>query len=232
MDLRTRREVVRKLSGEYRRSSKKEKGKILEDLIRITGYERSYARFVLRNPSPEILAKRKRKKPSKYEPVFKHLREVWAVSNFACGKISVAGLPALISSLEKFKEIKLTRSERNLLLSISASTCDRLLKVERRKMTLKGRSGTKPGTLLKSQIPVRIFTPLDEEKPGFTEVDLAAHCGSSLRDTYLNSFDSVDLATCWTEKQAFRGRGEFLTVGGFRVDFYLKFKLRLEWIFM
>lgn len=217
MDLRTRQEIVRKIFRDYQKAPKKEKGGILDNLIRLTGYERSYARFVLRNPPKKSQSRVKRSKPSKYQPVFNHLKRLWTVANFACGKILTAAAPVLISSLQKFKEIALDEKEKKLLLAISAATCDRLLKSERKGMALKGRSGTKPGTLLKSQIPVRIFTPWDEERPGFLEIDLVAHCGDSLRDTYLNSFDGVDLATCWTEKQAFRGRGELLTAAAFEI---------------
>lgn len=216
MELKTRKEIIKKIGRDYQKASKKEKGGILDNLIRLTGYERSYARFVLRNPPPKF-GKVKRNKPSKYEPILEHLKKIWAVANFACGKILTCAIPTLVSSLKEFKEIKLTKEAEKLLLSISAATCDRLLKPERKGMTLKGRSGTKLGTLLKSQIPVRIFTPWNEEHPGFLEIDLVAHCGDSLRDTYLNSFDGVDPATCWTEKQAFRGRGELLTLEAFEI---------------
>ncbi len=215
MDLNTRKEIVKKLSKEYRQVTKKTKGMILTELIRLTGYERSHARFVLRNPPSATPIKQRRKRLGRYEPILPVLKRVWAVANFACGKLLVPGLPTLVAALERFKELKLKEEERKLLLAISPASCDRWLKAERTKLTLKGRSGTKPGTLLKHQIPVRIFTPWNEEQPGFLEVDLVAHCGDSLRDTYLNSLDAVDLATTWTEKQAFRGRGELLTVGAF-----------------
>lgn len=82
---------------------------------------------------------------------------------------------------------------------------------------IKGRSGTKPGTLLKHQIPVRIFTPWDEETPGFLEIDLVTHCGESLVDTYINTLDSVDIATTWTEKQALMGKSERVTIEAYEI---------------
>jgi hypothetical protein len=101
------------------------------------------------------------------------------------------------------------------LLKVSAATVDRLLKGDRKRLEIKGKSGTKPGTLLKSQIPVRIFTPWDEQAPGFLEIDLVAHCGESLVDTYINTLDAVDIATTWIEKQALMGKSERLTVAAF-----------------
>ncbi len=124
----------------------------------------------------------------------------------------MVAIPELLKSLTRFNEIKVTRKEKKLLLSISHATVDRLLKADRKRLEIKGRSGTKPGTLLKSQIPVRIFTPWDEQTPGFLEIDYVAHCGSSLADTYISSLDAIDIATCWTEKQAALGRSERVTV--------------------
>lgn len=124
-------------------------------------------------------------------------------------------IPEFLESLLRFKEIKVNKSEKKLLLKISAATIDRLLKPDRKRLEIKGRSGTKPGTLLKHQIPVRIFTPWDEQSPGFLEIDLVAHCGESLVDTYINTLDSVDIATTWTEKQALMGRSERATIEAF-----------------
>ena len=74
-------------------------------------------------------------------------------------------------------ELHLTASSKEKLLRISAATVDRLLQPERRKQQLRGRSQTKPGTLLKHQIPIRTFAEWDEQQPGFVEMDLVAHDG-------------------------------------------------------
>lgn len=79
------------------------------------------------------------------------------------------------------KELVVTQKEQNLLFAISPATVDCLLKPERRKLEIKRTSGTKPGTLLKNQIPIKIFTPWNEQMPGFIEMDLVAHCGDTLR---------------------------------------------------
>lgn len=215
MDLKTKQVVVKQLAKEYKRASKKEKGVILTELVRLTGYNRSYARFVLRT-SPQVRVKRQRRtRSSKYLVILPKLKKLWVVSNFACGQLLISAVPDLLGQLVKFDEIKVSRTERKLLLKISSATVDRLLKVERNRLQIKGRSGTKPGTLLKHQIPVRIFTPWDEQAPGFLEIDLVAHCGESLMDTYVNTLDAVDISTTWTEKQALMGKSERATIEAF-----------------
>lgn len=205
--------VIRIFSPKYKKGSKKQKGLILTEVVSLTGYHRKHVRRLLNNPPSG--KKFKRYKPSRYLSILPQLKKLWVVSNFACGKILVPAIPELLESLLRFKEIKVNKPEKKLLLKISAATADRLLKADRRKLEIKGRSGTKPGTLLKHQIPVRIFTPWDEQTPGFLEIDCVAHCGESLVDTYINTLDAVDIATTWTEKQALMGKGERLTIEAF-----------------
>ena len=206
--------IIRAFSKEYIRAGKKRKGIILDEILKVTNYHRKHAVELLNNP-PKSTRQIRRRKPSLYQPIYLKLRKIWATSNFSCGKILVPAIPNLLEPMVKFKEIKVTRQEKRLLLKISPATCDRLLKPDRKKLEIKGRSGTKPGSLLKHQIPVRIFTPWDEQVPGFLEIDYVAHCGETLADTYINTLDSTDIATCWTEKEACLGRSEKVTVEAF-----------------
>lgn len=157
--------LLRIFSQQYRRAAKKQKGLILTEVVSLTSYHRKHVRRLLNNPPSR--KKFKRYRPSIYLPILPKLKRLWVVSNFTCGKILVPAIPELLESLLRFKEIKLGRDERKLLLKISAATVDRLLKPDRKRLEIKGRSGTKPGTLLKNQIPVRTFTPWDEQVPGF-----------------------------------------------------------------
>lgn len=205
--------LFRIFSRQYKKASKKQRGLILTEVVGLTGYHRKHARLLLIKPPSK--KNFRRNKSSKYQPVLSQLRKLWAVSNFACGKILIPAIPSLLKQLLKFNEIRVTEEERSLLLKISAATVDRLLKADRRKLQIKGRSGTKPGSFLKHQIPVRIFTPWNEETPGFVEIDYVAHCGETLVDTYISSLDAVDIATCWTEKEACLGRSERATIEAF-----------------
>lgn len=213
MEIQIKREVIIKLSILYKQASKKEKGNLLNELIRLTAYNRAYARRVLRKPP--IQKQIRRKKASSYLCVLVELQTLWKASNYCCGQLLVAALPQLLSVLKRDGNLIITADKEKLLLQISSATIDRLLKPERNKLGIKGRSGTKPGTLLKSQIPVRIYTPWDERKPGFVELDLVAHCGDSLRGEYINTLDVVDLATGWSERQGLVGKGEYRTKQAF-----------------
>lgn len=93
------------------------------------------------------------------------------------------------------------------MLSVSAATIDRRLRLYKPKL-LKGLSTTKPGTLLKKQVPVHTYTPWDEQRPGFVEIDLVAHCGISTAGHYLNSLVVTDIATGWTECIGVWGKGQ------------------------
>ena len=94
------------------------------------------------------------------------------------------------------------------MLSLSASTVDRLLAVERKKYEGRGKSTTRPGYLLKKQIAIRTFTDWNDETAGFLEVNLVAHCGESASGQFLNTLTITDIATGWTELGALIKRSE------------------------
>lgn len=199
----------------YRQGSKKVKRQILDEFCETTGYCRGYARFVLRNHGRQVWLRgkrvivgdvgqrRQRQKPRHYnEAVVQELSKLWELMNYSCGKRLVAIMPELIVKLEQFGELRLAASTRAKLLRISAATVDRLLQPERRKQQLRRRSHTKPGTLLKHQIPIRTFAEWDEQQPGFAEIDLVAHDGGLALGDYCQTLDLTDVCTGWTETEA------------------------------
>jgi hypothetical protein len=199
----------------YRQGRKKVKRQILDEFCKTTGYSRGYARFVLRNHGRQVLLhgqkviigdlhKRQQRVKSRYydEQVVQALSKLWQLLNYLCGKRLVAIMPELIAKLEQFGELRLTPLTKEKLLRISAASIDRLLQPERRKHQLRGRSHTKPGTLLKHQIPIRTFAEWDEQRPGFAEIDLVAHDGSLALGDYCQTLDLTDVCTGWTETEA------------------------------
>ncbi|MDR7466018.1 MAG: hypothetical protein QN141_01930 [Armatimonadota bacterium] len=94
------------------------------------------------------------------------------------------------------------------LLRMSAATIDRKLAPYRRQLKPRGLTTTRPGRLLKPHVPVRTFTPWDERHPGFTELDLVAHCGEATHGEYLHSLSLVDVATAWFEPRAVVNRSQ------------------------
>jgi hypothetical protein len=199
----------------YRHGSKKVKQQILDEFCETTGYCRGYARFVLRNHGRQVWLRGKtvivgdvrkrqqRQKPRYYnEAIVQELIKLWKLLNYVCGKRLVAIMPELIAKLEQFGELRLAPVTKEKLLSISAATVDRLLQPERRKQQLRRRSHTKPGTLLKHQIPIRTFAEWDEQQPGFAEIDLVAHDGGLALGDYCQTLDLTDICTGWTETEA------------------------------
>jgi len=125
-----------------------------------------------------------------------------------CGKRLKPFLPALLDNLKRHEEIDISKEDEALIISVSASTIDRILAPARKDIRLKGKATTKPGTLLKHQIPIRTFADWTEDKPGFLEVDLVAHCGDLNRGEYINTINMTDIVTGWTVSTAFMGRGQ------------------------
>ena len=212
LTMKARQEVTKATAGQYRGASKKEKSKILDQFIATTGYSRWYARLVLRHEGPRlqtdkqtiVLVERKsstkRKRVRFYdEKVQTALVRLWRIMDYICGKRLQPSLPELITVPERHNEFRCDRETRAKLLRISAASIDRLLKPERRKYELRGRAGTKPGTLLKKQIPIRTFAEWDEQCPGFVEIDLVAHDGGLAAGDYCQTLDLTDIATTWTE---------------------------------
>ena len=117
-------------------------------------------------------------------------------------------MPEVIHRLEYFGELKIESEVRAKLLRISAATIDRLLRAERRKHELRGRGRTKPGTLLKKQIPLRTFSEWNEQRPGFVEIDLVGHDGGLLQGDFLYTLDMTDVYSGWTEVQAVQNKAQ------------------------
>lgn len=132
----------------------------------------------------------------------------WRAANGICSKRLVPYLPELVRVLEHHGELPLEAQTKVRLLALSPATADRLLQAERQLAKPHGLSTTKPGTLLKSAIPIRTFAEWDEAVAGFTEIDLVVHCGTTTRGEYLHSLTVTDVATGWTECVALRTRGQ------------------------
>jgi hypothetical protein len=210
-----RKTVTKALAEQYRRSPKKKKGWLLAQFVEATGYNQVYASRLLRNygrrqeVAPgvvvEATGRGRRGKPRAHRygaDVLKVLIKVWELMDFICGKRPAAALPEVLPKLVQFNEVRVAKKVMHKLLQISPATIDRLLEPQRQKMTLKNRGGTKPGTLLKNQIPVRTFADWDEARLGFLEVDLVGHGGGSGYGEFCQTLNVTDVATGWTEQRA------------------------------
>ena len=205
--------VSNTMCEEYRKASKKQKYVILDQFIKLTGYNRNYASRklrlgIIRTIKPRhnaILPKNtcKKGRPKLYgSDITQALHKVWSAMDYVCGKRLHAGMKDILDAMLSFGELACSDDIKAKLIAVSPATIDRLLQPERMKHNLKGRSTTKPGTLLKSQIPIRLGNEWDDTRPGFIEIDLVAHCGENARGEYINTLDTIDIATGWNETQA------------------------------
>lgn len=207
MSISARRELTRSRSQEYRTASRKEKSRILDDFVQATGLNRKYAGSALREPGAK--KSRKGKRPKFYGPdVQAALEMLWAVSGYICSKRLVPGLPQMVSMMEAHNESMWNEKTKEKLLKLSPATCDRLLRPKRKSFAPKGRCMTKPGSMLKSQIPIRTWSDWTEEEPGYCEMDLVHHCDGDTSGEYLHSITITDVLLGWTENEALPNRSQ------------------------
>lgn len=202
-------DVIRK---RYRKSSKKKKSEILNELVSTTGYNRSYARLVL--GSLKKIGRKRKYSPRKrtYDAsVFYALRTIWIINDNICGQRLKPQIAETIRKLELFKEYRFKKRINKKLLSVSSATIDRMLSATKKSYQLKGRSTTKPGTLLRKTIEVRTSADWkdEEKKPGFFETDLVAFCGDNVRGDYVNGLNLTDVFLGWVLLEAVMGKGQF-----------------------
>jgi hypothetical protein len=198
MSQRSKRELVETTRPRYLKANKAGKEHILNEFVANTGYHRKYAiRLLKHGPKPKGLKKKGRQKVYQGE-VVQALTRIWEICGRICSKRLKPFLAEIVSVLERQNELYLTAETKALLLNMSCATIDRCLGPARFEHP-HGLSTTKPGTLLKKAIPVRTYTPWEDERPGFVEIDLVAHCGETAEGPFLNTLTATDLATGWTE---------------------------------
>lgn len=194
--------------GRYLRAGRRERGRLLDEFVALTGYHRKYATGLLKHgpPAPHPRSAR-RGRPVLYGPAVLAALEIAAeASGWICGKRLAPFMAELVPSLEREGALELTEEVRGRLLAMKAATIDRRLGAIKMGEKPKGISATRPGSLLKKQVPIRTYTPWDEEVPGFLEIDTVAHCGNTTEGEYLCTLSTTDLATGWTECQAVMGK--------------------------
>jgi len=225
-----KREYLEAIRSRYHRAGKLEKKTILDEFCLVCEYNRKYAIRVLKNVSPNVHKLRRSKpgRPSKYhDPViFDVLQKVWQVMNLPCSKRLKAALPLWLPYYEQYFKVMLHPRQTKLLLCISASTIDRMLKHMRASSHKWGLSTTKPGSLLKRHIAIAT-DQWDESRPGYLEVDTVAHCGTSGEGTFVFTLNCIDMATGWREQRAMFGKGELGVVKALKdVESSLPFRIK------
>jgi len=209
MSMTSKRELLAVVSPRYVTATGAEKDRLLAEFVATTGYHRKYALALLNHPPRSRSRPVTRPRAKTYTPaVQRALVRLWEIAGRICSKRLVPGLADLLDALERHDELTLDAPTRALLLSLSPATADRLLAPTRRAALPRGRTTTKPGSLLKHQIPIRTFADWDDNRPGFLEIDLVSHGGESASGEYLHSLVLTDIRTQWTECIALPNRGE------------------------
>jgi len=201
-------EYAQALQNRYFGASRAEKGKMLDEFSQVTGLHRKAAIRLLNRPSQPGAGKRRGRPRSYGAEAAEALKVVWEASDRLCSKRLQPFLPEMVKVLRQHGEQIIDAATEGQLYRISPSTIDRLLRPHRRLGGRRGLTTTRPGSLLKSSIPIRTFADWQENKSGFMETDLVAHCGESTEGFYLNTLCAVDVASSWTECLPVWGKGQ------------------------
>ncbi len=205
MSFRGKRELLVQVAPRYSSARHGQRSVILDEFVAVTGYDRKYAIRLLLGPIRPPAPIRRPRAAHYGSGVQQALSVVWSAANGICAKRLVPFLPELVATLERHGHLIITNEVRAQLLELSPATVDRLLRPLRQPH---GLSTTKPGRLLKHQIPVRTFAEWTDVKPGFLEGDLVAHCGGTTDGAFLYTFTLTDIATTWTECLALLHRSQ------------------------
>lgn len=214
MNMHTKHELTGEISGRYIISKRKEKKQILDEYCKTTGYNRKYAIEKLR--SFGLQPKKKEQTPGQHRrqrerfydmKVEEALHTIWEVYDYICAERMHPNLDEMIDKLFTCGELDTDPLTEIKLRKISLGTLKRLLKRIRVRETNRIQGTTKPGILLKSEIPLRVGE-WRETDPGFLEIDTVAHCGDSVAGMYVNTLSATDIATGWFEGRAVLGKAQ------------------------
>lgn len=229
MSLSTRREYLQKIKSRYLKGSTPEKTKLLDEYCKSTRLNRKYIIHLLSTSVNLTRAMARSRKPRALRygnREIMYLKKIWEIMDYPCGQRIKPMIGEMIAKLNQWNELKVPREIVEKLIHIAASTIDTKLKRAKTYMRRKVMGTTKPGTLLKKQIPIRTSS-WEETRPGYCELDTVAHCGDSASGEFANTLTLTDILTGWTELEAVMGKSQerikkALDTGSKRLPFPLK----------
>jgi hypothetical protein len=195
----------------YQAKTKGEKTQILDEYCQNTGQSRKYVICRMHQRVDLIQRKRKPKEATYDGEITAALAKVWAIFDYPCGQRLKPLLDSEVTHLRELGELQITDEIAAKLSNISSATIDRKLSKQREIFHLqKARGVPKPGSLLKSKIPIRL-TQWNTAQVGNVEMDTVAHCGSSASGEFVYSLSTTEIATGWWEGEAIMGKSQEAT---------------------
>jgi len=218
MRVKERYELAAELRERYAAATKSERGALLDAFCLATGYERKYATKVLRGrrrrKSPVSVVRRRRRL---YGVEFQRaLKVAWEAGGHLCAERLQPFLPDLVMLLKRHGQIDLDPATERLLVTASTSTVERNLVPLRRGLVARRMSQTKPGALLRRQIPVVVGKWKELDEPGYLEIDLVSHSGEVAAGDWIWTLTATDICTGWTERVPTLGRGQATVLAALR----------------
>lgn len=200
----------------YHESTKSEKSKILDEFVAITGFHRKYALRVLRKVDlTRTITTTVAHKKIYDEAVKEAIVVLWEASDRICGKRLKSIIPVLLESLERHQRLTLDATVREKVLAVSASTIDRLLR------SVRSHSGSKKRRRVvrktRAKVAIKTFADWEDTVPGNLEMDFVAHCGGSLKGSFIHSLVVTDVCSGWTEATPLLMREQAMVVEGLEV---------------
>lgn len=202
---RAKQEYVQAIYHRYRGARRPEKQRILDEFCEVTGHHRKHAIRLLNSPAPGA-ARPSRRRAAAYSPAaIEALRAIWEAAGYPWSLRLKALLPLWLPWARR--RLRLRPAVERQVLAISPRQIDRRLAPYRRQLTQRLYGRTKPGSLLKHHIPLKTDR-WDVATPGFTEIDLVAHCGSLGDGEFVHSLNLTDIHTTWVETAAVLGKSQ------------------------
>ncbi|MDI6757751.1 MAG: integrase, partial [Endomicrobiia bacterium] len=205
MNARFKMDYLKKTYPRYHRVSREAKSQILDEFCSVCDYNRKYAVRLFNAPLKSEPARRVLRDTTYSQKTMDIVEAVWRASGYLWSR----RLKNILSSWLPWAKLhfNITKDVEKQLLSISPATIDRRLKDKKRLIKKKIYSTTRPGSLLKANIPVKTDN-WDVKEPGFLEIDLVSHGGSSCEGDFIYSLNTTDILTGWTETRAIMGKGQ------------------------